>query len=400
MKTLVLASASPRRLELLEKAGHRVSVHPSHVSEKIEKNLIPDQLVLHLAELKARSSAQTLDPSHPTGIVIGADTEVFFRDQRMGKPRCLDEAVETLCRLSGQVHDVRTGVCLFQPKSGLYRTFVESTRVRWNPISRKEIEDYVQAFRPLDKAGSYGIQEIPETFVASIEGSRSNVMGLPMEAFEKNLVQFRWECLHKLLPESCRLLAVSKKQSLEKMRWVFEMGQRDFAENYVQEALSKMQSLQGLPIRWHFIGHLQKNKVQQVLGLFDCIQSVDSRDLIERIQRCAQERGLVQKIFLQVNLANEKSKKGFSVEELRQVLQESARLSNLEIAGLMTFPPLQDPELNRIYFRQLRELRNELQKTQPQLKDLSMGTSEDFEIAIEEGSTDVRLGSVLFGDRT
>ncbi|MEI7974233.1 MAG: YggS family pyridoxal phosphate-dependent enzyme, partial [Bdellovibrio sp.] len=232
------------------------------------------------------------------------------------------------------------------------------------------------------------------------EGSRSNVMGLPMEAFEKNLVQFRWECLHEPLPKSCRLLAVSKKQSLDRMRWVFEMGQRDFAENYVQEALSKMQAMRDLPIRWHFIGHLQKNKVQQVLGLFDCIQSVDSRDLMERIQRCAQDRGLVQKIFLQVNLANEESKKGFSAKELRQVLQESSRFSNLDIAGLMTFPPLQDPELNRVYFRQLRELRDELQKTQPGIKALSMGTSEDFKIAIEEGSTDVRLGSVLFGERS
>lgn len=207
-----------------------------------------------------------------------------------------------------------------------------------------------------------------------------------------------------------RVLAVSKLQSVEKIRELYQQGQRLFAENYVQEAVEKQAQLQNFPvnqkIHWHFIGRLQKNKVKQVIGNFELIHSVDSLELAEVFNRKAQEKGLQQKILLQVNLSEEESKGGFSEQNfLSQLSQLSlfakfSPFSSLQICGLMTMPPLfEKSELARPYFKKLKKIFDQLKPDFPHLEELSMGTSSDYLVAAEEGATLVRLGTILFGER-
>ncbi len=210
------------------------------------------------------------------------------------------------------------------------------------------------------------------------------------------------------LKEKCtpaEILAVSKLQPVEKIRALYSFGQRHFGENYVQEALSKQVDLADLTdIQWHLIGHLQKNKAKLVVGRFHLIHSVDSLELARILSHHCVIQQVEQKILLQVNLAGEDSKEGFDLKNLHQAWPELQQLPQISICGLMTMPPLTEtPEEVRPYFRELRLLKDDLQRTQTQnlhpLSELSMGTSHDFEIAIKEGSSLVRLGTILFGER-
>lgn len=210
------------------------------------------------------------------------------------------------------------------------------------------------------------------------------------------------------IKENCspaKVLAVSKLQPLEKIRSLYQKGQRLFGENYVQEALEKKEALQDLSdIQWHLIGHLQKNKVKLVAGKFALIHSIDSRALAEAISRHCQQNQTCQDILIQVNLAGEDSKSGFDKALLLKEWPELIKLPGIRICGLMTMPPLTETgEEVRLYFRELRELRESLRqitdlKLHP-LMELSMGTSHDYPVAIEEGATIVRLGTILFGER-
>lgn len=209
---------------------------------------------------------------------------------------------------------------------------------------------------------------------------------------------------HGRAEASLKILAVSKLQPVEKIRALAVEGQRCFGENYVQEALAKQDSLRDLSLEWHLIGSLQKNKVKMVAGKFSLIHSVDSLALAQTLSKFCQANGFIQDILIQVNLAHEDSKSGFDRRVLLQQWSEIARLPGLRITGLMTMPPLTDEaEEVRPYFRALRELQQDLLK-QPgsqghPLQELSMGTSHDYPVAIEEGATIVRLGTILFGDR-
>lgn len=211
-------------------------------------------------------------------------------------------------------------------------------------------------------------------------------------------------------PATVRILAVSKLQPVEKIAELRQESQADFGENYVQELLLKQEALKDASIRWHLIGHLQKNKVKQITGRCHLIHSVDSFELAELLSRKAADAGVTEKILLQVNVGGELSKEGFSVDEFGRVLPQLATLSSLELHGLMTMPPLpkagsaspgDEVSANRVHFRRLREL---LDATRFQVgthpwKELSMGTSHDWETALEEGATILRLGTVLFGAR-
>jgi PLP dependent protein len=208
------------------------------------------------------------------------------------------------------------------------------------------------------------------------------------------------------IPKQTRVVAVSKKQSEEKIRALHHsFGHLDFAENYVQEAVEKVENLKNLNLRWHFIGTLQRNKVKDVIGRFSLIHSVDSLPLLQKIDQLCSERGLEQKVLLQINIAEEASKSGFRRGEIENIKSEIETLKAVKIMGLMTMPPLsEDPEQNRPYFRAVRDLATALTKEiEPKFarfNELSMGTSGDYRVAIEEGATLVRLGTVLFGDRT
>jgi len=196
------------------------------------------------------------------------------------------------------------------------------------------------------------------------------------------------------------LVAVTKTHSAEIVREAISAGQTLFGESKVQEARVKIPLLPS-NLRWHFIGHLQKNKIRHALPLFEMIHSVDSLDLAQAIDRVAQEDGLHPRILLEVNVAGEGSKFGFKSATLRAQLESLLMLPRLSIEGLMCIPPLaEEAETSRMYFVELRELRDALEKEfEVKLPQLSMGMTNDYRVAVEEGATLVRVGTAIFGER-
>lgn len=201
-------------------------------------------------------------------------------------------------------------------------------------------------------------------------------------------------------PDEIELLAVSKTHDAEKVRQAVVGGQLLFGESKVQEARAKIPLLPS-NLRWHFVGHLQKNKIRHALPLFELIHSVDSLELAEQIERIGTEDGFFPRVLLEVNVAGEGSKFGFRMEALERAMERLLELKRLSIEGLMTIPPYSDDkEKSRRYFVRLRTVRDELErKFQVKLYHLSMGMSDDFPVAIEEGATLVRIGTRIFGPR-
>jgi pyridoxal phosphate enzyme (YggS family) len=197
------------------------------------------------------------------------------------------------------------------------------------------------------------------------------------------------------------LVAISKTHEAEKVRAAFDAGQQLFGESRVQEARAKIPMLPAAT-RWHFVGRLQRNKIRHALPLFELFHSVDSFELARDINRIADEEGLNPRVLLEVNVAGEASKIGFAPDALRAKMNELLALPRLTIEGLMTIPPLApEPEESRKYFVALRQLRDEFEaQFRLSLPRLSMGMSGDFQVAIEEGATLVRVGTAIFGKRT
>jgi pyridoxal phosphate enzyme (YggS family) len=200
--------------------------------------------------------------------------------------------------------------------------------------------------------------------------------------------------------EEVKLLPVSKTHPPEKIAALARLGVKIFGENKVQEARAKIPLCPSY-LEWHMVGHLQSNKVKDAVQLFKMIHSVDSVKLMEGLEEVCDRYGIRMPILLEVNMAGEASKFGFMPESLHSALKAGEKLKRVEIRGLMTIPPVvSDSEQARFYFRNMRELRDKLRKeTGYELPELSMGMSNDFEVAIEEGSTIVRIGTMLFGER-
>ena len=230
----------------------------------------------------------------------------------------------------------------------------------------------------------------------------------PQDTFQRVKNRMRSACDRSGRPPgSVRLVAVAKGQPAEKIAALAKLGQRDFGENYVQEWQAKRESLaerRDLELTWHFLGHLQSNKARDVVGQAAYIQSVDSLPLAQKIDRLAADRGLAQKALLEIQLAAEPGKTGLSPEALILGLPGLASLKSVDWRGLMAIPPAPArPEDSRPYFQRLKSLLDEINQMgvfKRPLTELSMGMSEDFEIAIEEGATMVRIGTALFGPRT
>lgn len=198
-------------------------------------------------------------------------------------------------------------------------------------------------------------------------------------------------------PQSIRLVAVSKGVPVERVREAYHCGLRDFGENYWQEAREKLALLPN-DIQWHFIGHLQTNKVKYVVGRFHLLHVVDRVSLMQEIQRVASNRGIVQPVLIEVRLSNEATRAGVSPEEMLDLAEAVLQQPNLLLQGLMGIAPLTDEESRiRQAFRTLRRLFEQL--PEPNRRWLSMGMSHDFEIALEEGSNMLRIGTALFGAR-
>jgi PLP dependent protein len=203
--------------------------------------------------------------------------------------------------------------------------------------------------------------------------------------------------------DEVRLVAVSKTYPLERVRAAAAAGQQDFGENRIQEALQKIGAAGDLTIRWHLVGHLQSNKARKAAGPFAFIHSIDRVDLLEAVDRAAAAAGAAPTLLVQVDLAGEATKHGSPPDRLRELFAAGARCTAARVGGLMLLPPfLDDPQQVRPYFRRLRELRDALAAdgVDPgMLRELSMGMSHDFEVAVEEGATMVRIGTALFGPR-
>ncbi|MEH2382118.1 MAG: YggS family pyridoxal phosphate-dependent enzyme [Nostoc sp.] len=207
------------------------------------------------------------------------------------------------------------------------------------------------------------------------------------------------------LPTSVRLIAVSKQVSAQAIRSAYSAGIRDFGESRIQEAASKQAELQDLPdITWHFIGHLQGNKAKKAIEQFPWIHSVDNLKLAQRLDQLAQQLGVSPQVCLQVKILPDPNKSGWSVAELLADLPTLNQYKNLQIQGLMTIPPsgLNDSEILSV-FNLNRELAKEIQEqnwSHIKMQHLSMGMSGDYELAVQAGATMVRLGTILFGDRS
>ena len=204
-------------------------------------------------------------------------------------------------------------------------------------------------------------------------------------------------------PSSIRLVAVSKTFPIAAIREAYAAGQRDFGENRVQEALQKIASATDLDIRWHLLGHLQTNKARKAAPAFAAIHSIDGVELLQKIDAAAVEVGRTPELLIQVDLAGEATKFGASPDEVPRLLEAAASCRAARVTGLMTLPPVpESPEDARPWFKRLRDLRDEWVASgtpAAMLRELSMGMSADFEVAVQEGSTMVRVGTAIFGSR-
>lgn len=217
-----------------------------------------------------------------------------------------------------------------------------------------------------------------------------------MNTVEYNLSELRKE----IVPYKPTIIAVTKYFGADKLIEAYNDGLREFAENRVQDALEKFGSLPDeikRNSRFHLIGHLQSNKVKKAVGNFDLIQSIDSLKLAQLVSETALQKGIVQKILLQVNNANEEAKSGFSVEDIRREFSEIISLKGIEVEGLMNIAPIAPEEELRYLFKGMQDLKEELENEfSYKLKELSMGMSSDYKIALQYGSTMIRIGRKLF----
>jgi hypothetical protein len=205
-------------------------------------------------------------------------------------------------------------------------------------------------------------------------------------------------------PDDVKLVAISKTFPPECIRAAYEAGLRDFGENRVQEAAAKRPALSDLSITWHMVGHLQTNKARAARELFHWVHSVDSFRLAQKLDQAPSSGGDRLPVLLEVNLGGEDSKAGVGESEIIQLAEQISQLATLEVRGLMVIPPFfDDPEQVRPYFRRLRELAEEIDAkniANVSMRELSMGMSHDFQVAIEEGATIIRVGTAIFGARS
>lgn len=441
-RRLVLASQSPRRRQILTISGYEFDILPSQISEIPDENLNLTSRIRQLASDKAHACLKMRKSTEEQGFLfLGADTVVVVDDQILGKPKDEIEARSFLRRLSGRSHSVITAISLVDGVSGKETQAHAITEVKFRSLSDSEISEYIATGDPYDKAGGYGIQGAAAKFVESINGPYDNVVGLPIAEVRKcidelsasigftvskrsskislNLESVRQKLKlaaekNRRLVSDIRLIAVSKTKPATDIIEAWKSGQCDFGENYAQEAIEKIGDVQELirsvdaeanPVTWHFIGTLQSKKVKSVVGVFDYIHSVDRLSLAEEISKRASAKRITQKILLQLNFGSEDTKSGASSAEFSSLAEAVSQLPGIQICGLMALPPLQEKaDAARAQFAEIRKIflatRSQLSlHAQASFCELSMGTTGDFEQAIAEGATMIRVGTAIFGER-
>jgi hypothetical protein len=422
---LVLASASPRRRALLAAAGIPIEIRPADIDEAQQPGERPAALVERLAREKALVIAR----QQPQALVLGSDTIVVLGERILGKPRDPTHAEELLSQLCGETHTVWTGVAVVGDGGARVESCQVASQVTLRAASASEIRDYVAGGEPMDKAGAYALQGEGGKFVAGVVGSRTNVIGLPMDETLALLraagapdpgpsasVAARLEQIEQridaALSRSARsrdevtLVGVSKRQPIANVAAGALAGLTHLGENFAQELRDKAPALEATlegtgcpPPHWHFIGKLQRNKARLVAPLCDCIETVDRLDLGQELDRRARGADRRLGILIQVNLDDEPQKGGVAPAAVADLLDGLADLAAIEIRGLMAIPAATaQAEEVRPAFASLFQLRERLGGA-ASLPDLSMGMSSDFEVAIEEGATIIRVGTAIFGAR-
>ncbi len=423
--SLILASASPRRRALLQAAGLAHTVFPADIDETEGPGERPEALVERLAREKAQAVAR----EHPGTLFLGADTVVVLGGRILGKPRDAAHAVELLSDLCGHTHSVWTGVALVGPGGVVLETCRVQSQVTLRSADRAELEAYVATGEPLDKAGAYALQGDGGRFVTDVRGSRTNVIGLPMDetlrmlenaggppaaasaALPERVAEVRAQIAQAAdragrQPSEITLVGVSKRHPAEAAAAAVLAGLVHLGENFAQELRDKAPAVTavldgtGCPApKWHFIGQLQRNKARLVVPACHCVETVDRPALAQELDRRAQALGKTLDILLQVNVSDEPQKGGVAPEGLAALLDATAAFGSLRVRGLMAIPSATSrAEAGRPAFARLRELRD-AHGGAVLLPELSMGMSSDFEVAIEEGATIIRVGTALFGPR-
>lgn len=475
-RKLVLASQSPRRRLLMMAHGYDFTVLPLQISEIPDENLNLQRRIERLALDKVEACIR-LRRQHghsSDAVILTADTVVALDERVLGKPRSDDEAAGMLSALSGKAHQVLTAVAVHDEVTGVTLCDHAITRVRFRELTAQQVRAYVASGEGRDKAGSYGIQGLASEFVDHFEGDFDNVVGLPMQLVSRLLaslaakgnfaiplrdsgISARVKEIEDRIARACQAagrpresvqwIGVSKTKPLIDVLEAERAGVMDFGENYAQEAVAKIDERQAIahaqgwgekkthpsrPLpRWHFIGHLQSNKVKSIVGRFALIHSVDRLSLVDEFQRQLdpargaalqgtqgdlqihrQRRGPLgqQDILVQVNYGDEETKSGLQlsagVDAIVEFVRQAQQRSHIRVRGMMALPPLQNSRGEaRRQFADLRQLHAEVARRLPvevqaHFDTLSMGTTNDFESAVLEGATLLRIGTALFGERS
>lgn len=422
--SFILASASPRRRDLLKSAGLSYEIIPSDIAEDAIPGEKPVDYARRMALEKAQCVHQKTKSTNEIQMpILAADTVVVSEGKIIGKPNDRNHAKRMLSGLSAKEHLVISGICVHSAEQGFALSHV-TTKVFFKELTSDEIDRYLCREEWQDKAGAYAIQSGAAYMVRKIEGSYTNVVGLPLFqtlellknttsspgstlGFRLNTVleKAKAACLRvNRKPETVEVIGVSKRIDLSLVRQAYAQGARIFAENYVQAFCERREMLLDLNgLEWHFIGSLQRNKVKQIVGKVTLIHSIDRGALVREIQRVAEKKSLKQNVLVQVNISGEESKSGVLPEDLASLLDQFESCNNVRCVGLMTMPPFfEDPEQTRPYFRELKALlenHRKIPRSNVDLHHLSMGMSGDFEFAIEEGATLIRVGTAIFGPR-
>jgi MAF protein len=421
---VILASASPRRRELLARLTYPFDVRPAQIDESRREEESPEAYVRRMADEKAlRVSAREGD-----ALVLAADTVVCVDADVLGKPRGAGEAGAMLAKLSGRTHRVLTAIA-WARGARLLGSELVSSQVAFRELGGAEIERYVAGGEPADKAGAYAIQGEGSAFIRGVAGSVTSVIGLPLAETEAlgrrfglrdaatplpaEAIALRYRSVLGEIaatavasgrrPEHVRLIAVSKGHPAAAALAAIDAGARDLGENYVQEGAVKRASIAAArggsaDVRWHLIGRLQRNKAKLAAREFDLVHTIDRTETANALLRAAP--GPVAAL-VQVNVAADPAKAGVAPESLASLLRELRSLDGLRIEGLMTIGAASAGcPAARAGFRELRELLEEVRaRGLLEGDELSMGMSGDYDAAIAEGATLVRLGTAIFGPR-
>lgn len=418
MRKVILASASPRRQDLLARIVYPYTIVPADIDESPLPQESPTDYVHRLA----RSKALVVSADYPAHAVLGADTIVVLDGEMLGKPRDPEDALRMLARLAGRHHEVHTGVA-WALNAQVRHSGHFTSEVHLRPSSDQELAAYVATGEPLDKAGAYAIQGDAGSLVTRVEGSVTNVIGLPLAETEKMARALGLESPGGVLPpdaverrfravsgeiqataaahgrpiDDVRLITVIKGLPVELAEAAVRAGARDLGENYVQEAQAKRARIGPGP-RWHLIGPLQSNKAKLAAANFDLVHTISSAKTAKALARHADS---VRRILLQVNVSGDPQKAGLKIEEVGPLAENLRQETGLEIEGLMTIGRAEvSSETTRSCFASLAACLADLRDQELVQGDtLSMGMSGDYGLAIAEGATLVRLGTAILGNR-